>query len=741
MPEYLAPGVFIEEVSYRAKSIEGVGTSVAGLVGPTRTGPLRGKPELLTSFADYVRIYGDVGELTFSGAKVLNHTAIAAKAFFDGGGTKLFVQRVAAGVNGTDAQGVGSSAAFATVADAGGKVTFNSRFPGLQNNYTLELHWRDSENLLTVEEILEPPEGEVVYMVATGITGKARLNAAVKARIGDNRFPLNITGLVKRVGNQLVMVDNLATITPDPSAVDQAATPAIDFRPAVADADGVLLLAGIEATSKVIYTRVRTKSPRGSVLADGTFAVLSLSAITDVHTFTGGITWGTLRTLRGTIDATGTKFTPDNSGLNPAIVIPPQPAHQSFYLAALAAVPSSAQAVAIQRNFDLDVYSGGSDGELVYRYSNISTAPTGDSSLPSVLAPSPAKKADALTSPISAKLAASATGAEIIAALYKLFNQNALFPPANSVSDPRYLIQLGSGGDGTAPSSVDYGGQINEVKGNTGFAALEDIEDIAIVLAPAAAADSTNHYAIVVEMQKHVRKMRYRIGIVDPRDSWSLSEVRDFRSNFNDSRLALYYPWVVIADPSGAGQTINVPPAGFVAGVYANTDVQRGVHKAPANETVVGALRFSQNINRFQQELLNPEGINVLRSFPGRGHLVWGGRTLSNDPEWKYVNVRRYFLYLERSIEKSTQWVVFEPNGERLWANVRTTVEDFLYNEWFNGRLLGPTAKSAYFVRCDRSTMTQNDLDNGRLVVEVGVAPLRPAEFVIFRIGQKTAEA
>jgi phage tail sheath protein FI len=316
-----------------------------------------------------------------------------------------------------------------------------------------------------------------------------------------------------------------------------------------------------------------------------------------------------------------------------------------------------------------------------------------------------------------------------------------LNPLLNPLTGTRYLITLAGGTDGAAPVALDYGGEIDEVNGNTGFSAFEDIEDIAIVLAPAAAADATNHQAIVVEMQKHCRKMRYRVGIVDARDGMSLSEVRDFRSQFDDTRLALYYPWVIAADPSGARNTISVPPAGFIAGVYANTDVQRGVHKAPANEPVIGALGFAQDINRFQQELLNPEGINCLRSFPGRGHRVWGGRTLSSDPEWKYVNVRRYFLYLERSIEKSTQWVVFEPNGERLWANVRTTVEDFLYSEWFNGRLLGPTPKVAYFVRCDRSTMTQNDLDNGRLVCEIGVAPLKPAEFVIFRIGQKTADA
>jgi hypothetical protein len=328
-----------------------------------------------------------------------------------------------------------------------------------------------------------------------------------------------------------------------------------------------------------------------------------------------------------------------------------------------------------------------------------------------------------------------------VAALHSLFDASALNPPPLSIDGPRYLISLEGGGDGGVPGAMDYRGLVNEVDGSTGLAALEDIEDISIVLTPAAAAHASSHQAVVAEVQRHCRKMRYRVGIVDAREGMSLSEVRDFRSNFDDSRLALYYPWVVIKDPNGTGLDINVPPAGFVAGIYAGTDVRRGVHKPPANETVIGALRFAQDINRFQQELLNPNGINCLRSFPGRGHRVWGGRTLSSDPEWIYVNVRRYFLYLERSIEKSTQWVVFEPNGERLWSNVRTSVEDFLYNEWHNGRLLGGSPKTAYFVRCDRSTMTQNDLDFGRLVCLVGVAPLKPAEFVIFRIGQKTLDA
>ena len=729
MPEYLAPGVFVEEVSYRAKSIEGVGTSVAGLVGPTRTGPLRGKPELLTSFADFVRIYGDANDLSLGGSSILNHTAIAAKAFFDGGGTKLFVSRVVSGVNNTNNLGVGSSAVFASRSDAGNRVTFSSRFPGAKGNCTLELLWRDSENLLRVETVTNPVDGEILFLDAAGLTVAVRSGDTEIVDVPDNSFPLNFRGLVRRQGAEYFIVDNICQITPANGTLAGA-----DFT--TGGPEGVLLAAGLVNAPgvSVTFTKVSLRQPKVGSLDNGTSATLTLSAPINIDAFVAGANyWGNLTVLHGSVGGAGTQFTvTGNTSINAGVgtAIP-------FHLAALGAVPSAAQAVMIQRNFDLDVYS---NGELIYSYGNISTAPIGERSLASVLAASPAKRSDALSSPISCALAA-ASGEEVTAALYSLFDATALNPLLNPLTGTRYLITLAGGTDGAAPVAIDYGGEIDEVNGNTGFSAFEDLEDIAIVLAPAAAADATNHQAIVVEMQKHCRKMRYRVGIVDARDGMSLSEVRDFRSQFDDSRLALYYPWVIAADPSGVRTTISVPPAGFIAGVYANTDVQRGVHKAPANEPVIGALGFAQDINRFQQELLNPEGINCLRSFPGRGHRVWGGRTLSSDPEWKYINVRRYFLYLERSIEKSTQWVVFEPNGERLWANVRTTVEDFLYSEWFNGRLLGPTPKVAYFVRCDRSTMTQNDLDNGRLVCEIGVAPLKPAEFVIFRIGQKTADA
>ena len=225
------------------------------------------------------------------------------------------------------------------------------------------------------------------------------------------------------------------------------------------------------------------------------------------------------------------------------------------------------------------------------------------------------------------------------------------------------------------------------------------------------------------------------------------AEVRAFRGRFDSTYAALYHPWIITLDPleraaQGAPpRKLPLPPSGFVCGIYARTDIERGVHKAPANEVVRGLTQFEININKPRQDVLNPEGINALRFFPGRGSRVWGARTMSSDPEWKYVNVRRLFIYLEHSIDKATQWAVFEPNNERLWANIRRTVEDFLLVQWRSGALLGEKPEKAYFVRCDRTTMTQNDLDNGRMICLIGVSPTKPAEFVIFRIGQWTGDA
>jgi phage tail sheath protein FI len=272
---------------------------------------------------------------------------------------------------------------------------------------------------------------------------------------------------------------------------------------------------------------------------------------------------------------------------------------------------------------------------------------------------------------------------------------------------------------------------------------LEEIDDISIVAAPGStygyANDRPDTHSTINHLISHADRMRYRIAVIDSGDRMSISQVRAMKAQHDSKYAAFYYPWVKITDPV-TGLETNMPPSGFVAGIYARNDIQRAVYKAPANEVVNLAIGFERLVSKGEQEVLNPDGVNCFRFFPGRGYRLWGARTMSSDPEWKYVNLRRYFAFLEHSIDRGTQWAVFEPNGEQLWANVRRTIEDFLFDQWQNGALLGDKPEKAYFVKCDRTTMSQNDLDNGRLVCQIGVAPLRPAEFVIFRIGQWTAD-
>jgi uncharacterized protein len=300
------------------------------------------------------------------------------------------------------------------------------------------------------------------------------------------------------------------------------------------------------------------------------------------------------------------------------------------------------------------------------------------------------------------------------------------------------VIPLTGGNDGAEPIQAAY---------ENALQSLEKLDDISIVAAPGSSAYADSQGISEALIAHAERRRAYRIAVLDTPPGQAVSDARDLRSKIDSSYAALYYPWVIVSNPlyrpgqDQIARELSLPPSGFICGIYARSDEQRGVIKAPANEVVQGALRFESNINFAEQEVLNPLGVNCLRFFPGRGYRVWGARTASSDPEWMYVNIRRYFIYLEATLDRGTQWAVFEPNGEALWRNIRETVSAFLYNEWVGGALLGSTQEEAYFVRCDRSTMTQADLDNGRLICLVGVAALKPAEFVIFRIGQKTADA
>jgi phage tail sheath protein FI len=277
---------------------------------------------------------------------------------------------------------------------------------------------------------------------------------------------------------------------------------------------------------------------------------------------------------------------------------------------------------------------------------------------------------------------------------------------------------------------------------------LAKLSEVAIVAAPGATERGRLAEPIQSRLVAHAEAAgAWRFAVLDVPRNKTPSEAVAYRQRFDSRNAAFYYPWIQVANPSvkpgdpPASQSLLLPPSGFICGIYARCDVERGVHKAPANEVVRSAMGFERPVTQGEQETLNPAGVNCLRFFVGRGNRVWGARTASSDPEWKYVNVRRHLTYLEHCIDRGTQWAVFEPNGERLWASVQSAISDFLYNEWKNGGLLGRKPEEAFFVRCDRTTMTQNDLDNGRLICVIGVAPVKPAEFVTFRIGQRTADA
>ncbi len=261
----------------------------------------------------------------------------------------------------------------------------------------------------------------------------------------------------------------------------------------------------------------------------------------------------------------------------------------------------------------------------------------------------------------------------------------------------------------------------------SGIKCFEEVDEIAIVAAPGQISP-----AVQDALLTHCEMRKDRFAILDSPES--IQGGIDRLPKPRDSKYGAYYfPWIQVYDPDKGN--VFVPPSGHIAGVYSRTDSERGVHKAPANEQIRGALGLKYAVSRGEQDLLNPKGINAIRNLNGAVR-IWGARTLSTDPSWRYINVRRLFIMVESSIERATQWVVFEPNDHRLWKRVTRTISSFLTLLWRNGALMGTSPEQAFYVKCDEETNPAEVVDAGQLVVEIGLAPVKPAEFVIFRIGQ-----
>jgi len=560
MPEYLAPGVYVEETSFRAKSIEGVSTSTTAFVGPTRKGPTTAAPVLITSFGDFERIFGGFENLNFGGSDAPNYIAHAVRNYFDNGGARLFVARVYSASGG---DGIARSAFIGGDANDANNLRFISRSPG---------------------------------------------------QTGDG------------------------TVT-------------------------------VSLTETPVTALALERAPRGSLMDDG-----------------GSVF---IRGEAGFVDSGDIGF----------------------------------GALSGDENFiSANVLISDADGNEMF-YEGLGLAPGHPRYMGDVLSPMPDRLVDQLELAFALELGTAVDA----------FRLHAILDGIDAAAQT-----LNGGTDGGEPAATFYTAALD---------GLARIDDISIVAAPGYATFA-DRVGIQDALRTHAESRKaYRFAVFDTRQGILPTEALTDKSVVDSSYAAMYYPWVVVSNPlarpddTSIPREITLPPSGFICGIYARNDTSRSVSKSPGNEIVRGAIRFERNISHAEQELLNPRGVNCLRFFPGRGYRLWGSRTASSDPEWKYIGPRRYFLFLEHSIDRSTQWVVFENNGPQLWANIREAVSSFLYNEWRSGNLLGSTPEEAFFVRCDRSTMTQNDLDNGRLICLIGVAVLKPAEFVIFRIGQKTAGA
>jgi phage tail sheath protein FI len=678
MPEYLAPGVYVEEVPSGNKPIEGVSTSTAGMVGVTQRGPVN-TPTLVTSFAEFTRQFGGyLDHRVFTNNR--DQLPYAVEGFFVNGGQRVYISRV-----------VGDDATFAQVdllgapatnpltttlgADvAAGANTINvASIAGINDGDRLLLQDGPRSEYVTVDGT---PAGNTVTL-AEGVSFMHASGINVSRQV-------ELLGVYARYqgqwGNRLRISVRLSSIL-ETTVAAEAAQNQTPIR--------LNATFGLSAGSVLEVRRTEGDPPVTSVI---------------LRQRVTGVTIAT-----GEVDLDG--------GADAALEEGDAVFSQEFDLI-VERLDENDKVVESEVfvNLGVDPAHNRYAPRIVGAYDRASEQPevAGESELIRLADLTREEDGDDVTGAAALRLSL----------------------PFSSVTS-----QLSGGDDDLANIDDDtyIGSPAVDPDDRTGIFSLENIDDISIVAAPGRTGQDVQNALI-----NHCTLMRYRFAVLDSLPNARLRDVQTQRQLYDTTYGAIYYPWMVIGDPFGRnGDVRYVPPSGHVAGVYARSDVQRGVHKAPANEVVLGIRDLQVRLTKGEQDILNPKHINCLRDFReiNRGLRVWGARTLSSDPEWKYVNVRRLFLFVEKSIERGSQFAVFEPNSEPLWATIHRSVSNFLTAVWRSGALEGTKVEEAFFVKVDRTTMTQNDIDNGRLIILVGIAPVRPAEFVIFRISQKTREA
>lgn len=759
---YLTPGVYVEEVDSGPQPIQGVSTSITGAVGVTVFGPTSGKPVLVTSFADFTRQFG--GYLPDPDASVINqwmldqaeggawwHFPLAVKGFFDNGGQQLFVKRVfsskaiaAGGALGQglvapvaeDAPAAATSVVLSHLIDIfeGSKIQFFTGDKGLQigGDFVVSAY-----NAVTKQVTLKTALPAALVSARGDYAQIQPLKAISAANPSTLIFAANASGTW---GNDLSvevlpMVGNTMNVLPNLNLANNAAANTTVV--SVATAAGVTTVTVASATNFLNGDHVLINNQE-FVIANVVQAAAGPPAVAATFTITpalpAGVIWAAGTTVKRMRVANAAGVATINiwgasSLYNKALV-----ELDNGHLKEIATVSSIAgNTVTLSANL-ANVYYEGHKLRVIEAQVNVSYEPENGT---------PASESfgnlrlvnDGTDSYLVTNVNLQSKFVSVTAGLGLSWNQLPQFPTVVGAAPTvtGNWLQLTAGDDQLGALTVeDFIGVDNGSGARTGIQALEDITEVSIVIVPGMWSTSIQSALI-----NQCESMRYRFAILDPPDNLGIEDVIAFRSPMDTEYAALYYPWVEVLDPVTI-QNIDIPPSGHMAGLYAQTDNDRGVFKAPANIVISQITKISQDVNAREQALLNPIGINALRAFPERGNRVWGARTLSSQSAWKYINVRRLFIYVEASIDVGTQWVVFEPNDQTLWARVRQTITDFLTTTWRSGALQGTTPDQAFFVKCDMTTMTQDDIDNGRLICLIGIAPVKPAEFVIFRIQQFT---
>ena len=801
MPEYLSPGVYVEEIDVGPRPIEGVSTSTAGFVGVTQRGPVGGLPRLVTSLPDFMRLYGGYLPETWGDARYLTH---AVKGFFENGGQRLYIKRVPG--NGAQSSTLGvrngivarltsdstlTSARLTSLHDisVGTNIIFTERVNGVDvseprtvstyDNTTGEVTW----DLPLPRTFSEEGTAVIIRPLAPLGTNILTINARDSGEWGNNiqvRFTPTFPARSEMVSNVVIPLEPLQ-VSPAFVSVDGIRVgPDPVNNPTSIDLDPGHML----QTSDVVefirseVTERRTIAVTGDTISWTDAVVNDYSESSRIRIITA-IRGGETTELYIPSEMAG-RLRPNDtleiSGQNERVIV-----HASWdgtiplniiaapinnYLAGDTltlvsnAVRSGGDTVRVRsaRNFYVGArveLDNGSQREYftiddINGNELVLNNPTSNEfelrnfvrlqelSL-SVRYQNEEERIDQLETFNNLSMNEAVTDKYIITVVNQssqLIHLPDITPPPNPAEFPTTedgsWQSLADGLDGTPPPDEYFIGTDSGPGTRTGIQSMIDIDQVSIVAVPGKTSPAIQNALIT-----HCELLKDRFAILDPSESLQIQGVQDFRNQYDSSYAALYYPWLVVRDPL-LRENRAVPPSGHMAGIYARTDVERGVYKGPANTIIRGITSLAQTINKREQDILNPLNINVLRDFRAdqRGYRVWGARTLSSDTIWRYINVRRLFLFIEESLDEGSQWVVFEPNDQRLWARVRQTIANFLNRVWRDGALMGSKPEEAYFVRCDRTTMTQDDIDNGRLIVVIGIAPVKPAEFVIIRIGQ-----